>query len=609
MASINYYITPFLGDISADGDVSDCTVLPGGATAARTLAARFGEVVNVLDWAGFDPTGAHDNTTIIQAAANAVPTSGGVLLLPMGTVAMKLVSLNSNTTVRGQGRGTIVVPALPWPNGTVNSDASSWNCFFQNANFAASVLTDTNIIIEDIVFNYGSYINSNAHCIQFRMASSIVVRNCMMNGGANATAMVACDNTLIVGCTSTNAQNACFDHWEGCTNVRVIGNHAVMPAGYGTAGIQVSGVGTEGQVCTSSGIAVCGNTVIASTGNGPAIVFNSLAPGSAVNDGTISGNIVKNGMILLDGSGSNHVVTGNVIDGPNAALWLRSGAGGIITGCQVNGNTVANAVVIGGNISPVHVDGTNNAVSNTTVTGGIRNVGIWLASTSGNCSVLNSIIDTVPNTSSGSSVPYQNSGPSSNTIVDANGGTLTLVNTGISLGSVGGFVADATNNAIHATGNVEVPALLVTGGSSPIGVSAGPGVPTGAVYRANVSATLRLRSDGAPNNQLYIAKGDGTFSSLIGGAGISADGSGNLTVPTITIGAFSVDTTGNPTTPSMQIAGGASPIWWTAGPGAPTNTVNGAHVRGSKRTRTDGAVGSTEYVSQGDGTWLAIPGV
>lgn len=59
------------------------SVLASGSTTARTLSARFGERVNVLDF-GADPTGTSDSTAAIALAAAALP-NGGVIYFPAGT--------------------------------------------------------------------------------------------------------------------------------------------------------------------------------------------------------------------------------------------------------------------------------------------------------------------------------------------------------------------------------------------------------------------------------------------------------------------------------------------------------------------------------------------
>jgi len=53
------------------------------------------------------------------------------------------------------------------------------------------------------------------------------------------------------------------------------------------------------------------------------------------------------------------------------------------------------------------------------------------------------------------------------------------------------------------------------------------------------------------------------------------------------------------------VTAGAGAATWNSGTGAPTAT----RPIGSLYSRTDGAVGTTLYVSQGGGTWAAVSGV
>jgi hypothetical protein len=55
-----------------------------GSTTARTLANRFADVINVLDF-GADNTGVVDSYTAFAAAINALPAGGGKIIVPTGT--------------------------------------------------------------------------------------------------------------------------------------------------------------------------------------------------------------------------------------------------------------------------------------------------------------------------------------------------------------------------------------------------------------------------------------------------------------------------------------------------------------------------------------------
>ena len=61
------------------------TITSPGSSTPRSLASRFGDIVNVLDF-GADPTGIADSTSAIQAALNqAVANGGGTVFAPSGT--------------------------------------------------------------------------------------------------------------------------------------------------------------------------------------------------------------------------------------------------------------------------------------------------------------------------------------------------------------------------------------------------------------------------------------------------------------------------------------------------------------------------------------------
>ena len=80
------------------------SVTPTGATTARTLAARFADVINVKDF-GAVGDGSTDDTAAIQAAMNAVPAVGAIVYFPAGTylVTAQLTSTDKPIYILGQG--------------------------------------------------------------------------------------------------------------------------------------------------------------------------------------------------------------------------------------------------------------------------------------------------------------------------------------------------------------------------------------------------------------------------------------------------------------------------------------------------------------------------
>lgn len=74
-------------------------VLSTSSTTARSLAARFSDVKNVLDY-GADPTGITDSTSAINAAVASLGTAGGYVFFPAGTFKV------SSTITIGNGTPT-----------------------------------------------------------------------------------------------------------------------------------------------------------------------------------------------------------------------------------------------------------------------------------------------------------------------------------------------------------------------------------------------------------------------------------------------------------------------------------------------------------------------
>jgi hypothetical protein len=68
--------------------ITDADITATGSTTARSLSARAADVVNVLDY-GADKSGAADSTASIQAAIDALPSSGGEVYFPPGTYSIK----------------------------------------------------------------------------------------------------------------------------------------------------------------------------------------------------------------------------------------------------------------------------------------------------------------------------------------------------------------------------------------------------------------------------------------------------------------------------------------------------------------------------------------
>ena len=95
----------------------------------------------------------------------------------------------------------------------------------QNYNFAATALTDTNLQVEDIGFDWGSVtiVGGGAHSISFRYVDTVHISKVAATGGENVTALLACKDTYTLYCEGRNQKNCYFDHWDAAGDAFVIG--------------------------------------------------------------------------------------------------------------------------------------------------------------------------------------------------------------------------------------------------------------------------------------------------------------------------------------------------------------------------------------------------
>jgi hypothetical protein len=211
--SPNICTTDTTQTITGTKTINTAIVTSTGSTTSRTLANRFADVVNVLDF-GADPTGVVDSTSNFQSAA----TIGGHIFVPKGTYKIiGQVVFGSNTT-------------LDVSNGVVfNMDCSGENgrgLFFKQA-IGSGIRGD--FIINASATTSGSDGSKNS-CIQFGNefyeASPTITQNCFVEGNIEINISGAVnikgiylggwvEDTIVSGITVTGQTNyAITAHWS-----------------------------------------------------------------------------------------------------------------------------------------------------------------------------------------------------------------------------------------------------------------------------------------------------------------------------------------------------------------------------------------------------------
>jgi hypothetical protein len=380
-----YCITPPPG---CSYDASACTVKATGSTTARSSAARAADVINVRDY-GAKCDSTTNDTTAFAAAAAAIPSTGGVLYIPAGTCLVKATTLlKSNTAVRGDGWGSIVLTDSTFTPGL----GSGNNSIFENVNYSASVLTDSNIIIEDLQLDYGTFgpvvVPNSKKQVTLEKVSNVIIRNVLFQtrGGGDALAAQRVYNMLVTGNSAYDFTNAAYDFWDASTNVRLVGNYAETASSAQIINFNPDATSGTTVGATASGFLVTGNHFVTNAGNATPSQIEPIGATASINvrDVTISANIFDNCTLYIRGNTADVVITGNTFNS------TRGGAGNINAYTQ-NGATPNNLVISSnifrdpdtnvGNLGVIRSDGATTVASITHnhITGSGYVTGIYTA--------------------------------------------------------------------------------------------------------------------------------------------------------------------------------------------------------------------------------------
>lgn len=163
------------------------TLIATGATASRSLAARFRDVINVLDH-GATGLGILDDSAAIQAALNlADAAGGGTVYFPAGTYLLTAkVTAYSNTTIIGAGAATL----LTFSRLQLVGDAT----------YGGSMITweedSSNVIVRDLrlvytgTFDSGSTYGGKVCGLHLNNASQVLIDNVEASGWNHSAIML-----------------------------------------------------------------------------------------------------------------------------------------------------------------------------------------------------------------------------------------------------------------------------------------------------------------------------------------------------------------------------------------------------------------------------------
>lgn len=343
---------------------------PDSVSYAETPHGLLGPLVpgwiNAQDF-GADPTGNDIASRWLQEAADAVPADGGVLLIPPGNYQIdRPLVVNSNVTITGWGATLTSCAAGSWVGANYFA--------ITNRNNTASVLTDSNIKIIGLSFDYASLeviSPGGIHIVYMRKATNIRVLHCNFAWGDDHTAFLACNDTLVFGCHSTGASNCTYDHWDGAQNARVIGNY-IETGLVASQAVNFNAQPTVPGARVADGFIMADNIII---GMEPAdatpIQVEPLGTGSTAKNVIIANNKFYNIYLVCRGNCQNFVIEGNTFDAVSngrQAIIVNSNSGDTPDTIVIRNNRIINPTT-SSSLGVIQVTATNYEVSGNWITG------------------------------------------------------------------------------------------------------------------------------------------------------------------------------------------------------------------------------------------------
>lgn len=351
--------------------VGTSETLPAGATRTYvsvadgwikwvpSSAATASGGINVVDY-GAKGDGVTDDTAALQAAANAIPASGGTLYVPRGTYLISgTIFLKSSTLMRGDGAGSVILAsATGWVAGTTYQ-------LVMNQNYLATTITDHDIAVENLQFDFGSMPNNLPpagthgayHAVNFYYARNVQVRFCLFQGRGtmnDATAICACDTSLVEGCVAYGMVNASYDHWLNPQNARVV--NCFASGAYPCVFFNPEPDMGPGPGNAANNYLLSGCTLINTRTT--AINICQLEPldtGTTVSNITVTGNHFVNAGVYTRGAVTGVVIADNTFSGIAGCPVIDAELAYGVTpeGVVISGNVIENPASSGP--SPIHV--------------------------------------------------------------------------------------------------------------------------------------------------------------------------------------------------------------------------------------------------------------
>lgn len=360
----------------------------GGDGSAAWLWSYRGVVESA--WYGLVNSDTVDQTALLQ---NFLTSEGGnKLFINKGTILRtEAVTIQSGTTIDGVfGKSRILASA------TYTGSDRADGAMFRNENYYATTLTDQDIKVKNIVFDYrDAPVTGQRVGVFCRYVENVKVESCIQYGGEDLSGMQHCFNTEVNGNICYEAENSPYDHWATSGNIVVTNNIAVNATTPYNQGIQITADDTNPLTGALLGtgdsyqIIVSGNSIdsIVDVSNS-GIILNCLTDGPTIENAIISDNYIngsKYGIVaqgrVLDCKIDNNIINNVTTQGILATTLFSASTTTYPKDITISNNTIKNSIGVG--IDILECDG--GSIHGNTITGGGYSYGIFLRSNSSDC--------------------------------------------------------------------------------------------------------------------------------------------------------------------------------------------------------------------------------
>jgi hypothetical protein len=406
----------------------------GAAAVARTLANRFADVVNVLDFSA-DATGVVDSTTFIQNALN----TGQRVFLPKGTYKISSVlTVPSGGGLVGDQSATLFATNAGFNNTSLAIKYTSNSMVVNCSGLTSAPFTPTeNILIHGIKIQYEFLDGTSVDGIVARNCNNIEISNVEIFGFSNTKALLIgsikdsfITNNYIHDCSiaytgwlplrpqitgieiDNDRVNSIFSNRVNVTN-NVIKNltlsaPAITAYGYETDGINIAS-GDSAVSGARSPMLVVSNNIIDTAGEG----IDTFGNRAVISNNNIS-NTYNLGIKVIHGASLNVISGNNIYNTGRAGIGIYGSNVPLVgdtTKNIITGNFIENINYLGqwslsndkvgigiDNDNTFTYRATNNLISNNQIDGSGANYGVFNSADSDRNVFSNNNITSQPST-------------------------------------------------------------------------------------------------------------------------------------------------------------------------------------------------------------------